>query len=272
MFGERQIVAFIRSVNASAKIPETTQMFESQYFALKVSPAIRLDFLHRVNLSINKFNLVSLQGIVAGISKLSKEFGDDPTRRAESIYTRQIVLSAASELRDSIGVEKVLSDVIKEAESDGFATELLNDVTSRSKGLRPEDDREKLLQAFSERMQEKYGPSGGHSKFDETEVDIVSLGRWAHTGAQGREQVREYLRKEFRRNPRNVGKFLASFPSIPEDRLGANLLSSIDIYFSKQELRELVAEYGPLSYATKEEAKAVERFNEAIEKSTHPDY
>jgi hypothetical protein len=264
IFGEKQLATFANSINRSASVFDAARAYESQYVALKDSPPIRLDFLHRVNISIKRFNPISLKGILASISRLSTELAVDPNQMLENIQTRAIVFSAARELPESI--ETTLSAAIKDAESDRFATELLNDITSGSGNLSPQVtsvDRTQLFQAFSERMQAKYG-SGGQSKFNESEVDIVPLGRWSHCGPDGREQVRGYLRKEFGHNPRNIGKFLKNFFPVPDYRPGLDPLTAIEIYFSVKELRQLVEVSGPASYATKDEANAVRLFKEAV--------
>lgn len=152
------------------------------------------------------------------------------TRSFEETTARSIVFGAANRLTATRTAQTILERVIREAVSDRFATEVLDDCTTK-KNRELEDwskvDGGQLQKAFRGRMNAKYG-AGGSTFFPTSgQVDFMPLGRWALCGAEGRKEVEQYLQRELAGRPSNIGNFLVRFffgrkliqPKIPQSRI-----------------------------------------------------
>jgi hypothetical protein len=264
LFGEKELTDFISTMNGKRDIRHSIATFKSKYASLHNLPMKSNHFLHRVNASIGRFDSVALQGLPVALAELSDQFDVDTVRQLDQITAGRIVFSVANKLRDSSRAQSILESSIREAASDRFATEVLNEITTARNHLLEEPsaiDKSKSEEVFRDRMKSKYGPGGSASLFsNESLTDIVPLGRWALCGAEGRELVYDYLRREFRARHSNVGKFLIHVIRRPEDYPGAQTLTTTEIYFPPQELRRLLDEYGESAYSSPEEARAVQEF------------
>jgi hypothetical protein len=232
-------------------------------------------FLHRVNASIGRFDSVALQALPVALAGLSDQFEVDTVRQLDQITAIRIVFSVANKLRDSSQAQNILESSIREAVSDRFATEVLNEITTARNQLLEEPsaiDKNKSEEIFRGRMSAKYGPGGSASLFSNERLSyIVPLGRWALCGAEGPEQVYDYLRREFRARHSNVGKFLIHVIRRPDDYPGAHTLTMTEIYFPPQELQRLLDEYGKSVYSSPEEARAVQEFQSEF-RSSNPQH
>jgi hypothetical protein len=94
------------------------------------SPMKSNHFLHRVNASIGRFDSVALQALPVALAGLSDQFEVDTVRQLDQITAIRIVFSVANKLRDSSQAQNILESSIREAVSDRFATEVLNEITT----------------------------------------------------------------------------------------------------------------------------------------------
>jgi hypothetical protein len=271
LFGEEELSNFITAMNEKTDVTQCAAMFKSKYAELEDLPMKRWDFLRRVKSSINKFSPTATQALPIGISELSGKFDNDTSRSFDAITALGIVFAAANQLRGTIGVESVLAGVIRNAGSDQLATQLLNDVSNRTRVADLEDwrtiDKTILEKAFRKRMSDKYAPGGLCSFFPKNgPVNIVPLGRWAHCGEEGSKQVQEYLVREFQAEHSNIGKFLVCFfPEVPidpiQDPRAQDPIGTIrKHYFPPEELIRLLNEYGDSAYSSPDEKRAIQEF------------
>src|SRR6266481_3075328 len=170
-----------------------------------------------------------------------------------------------------VRLETILESVIRDAVSDRFAAEVLTEITGARNHLLEEPraiNKSKVEEAYRERMKARYGPGSKSTFFpDEGHADLVPLGRWALCGSEGREQVYDHLRREFRARHSKIGKFLLNITPSPEDYPGFDLLKTLNIYFPAQELQSLLDEYGESAYSSPEEAGAVQEFQSRFRSS-----
>ncbi len=270
-FSEKELSGFISTMNEKHDIPQCIATFKSTYESLQDLPMKSHDFLRRVNASIGRFDAVALQALPAALAELSGQFEADTARQLDEITAQRVVFSAANKIGDSSRVQAILESVIKNAVSDRFAAEVLTEITGARNHLLEEPtaiNKNTVEEAFRERMKAKYHPGGKLTFFlDEGRTDFVPLGRWALCGTEGREQVHDYLRHEFRARHSNVGKLLLTVTPRPEDFPGYDLLKSLNIYFPAQELYSLLDEYGESAYSSPEEATAVQEFQSRFRSS-----
>lgn len=149
-----------------------------------------------------------------------------------------------------------------------FAARVLNEACSKAKYRREdrsEDYKDKLEAAFRNRMKARYA-SGSELSFFPTEgqVNITPLGRWASCGSEGKQEVHNYLEREFRSEHRNIGRFLSNFFLLQDAPPGADALTAINMYFPQEELQALLGEYGDSAFSSSEESQAVEEFKSRI--------
>ena len=256
-------------MNRASDVAQAVAVFLSQYGKLQEVPTKRWDFVRRVRSSLGRLSPVALEALPMAVARLSTQFEADPLVPVEETTARSIVFAAANRLQGSLSAQGVLERVIREATSDRFATEVLNDcTTTKNRELRDwsKVDGEQLQRAFRERMNAKYG-SGASTFFPSTgQADFVPLGRWALCGAEGRKQVEEYLRREFEARHANIGNFLILFfpaekvhPT--EDPRVQDPVGTIrSIYFPPEELAGLIERYGDSAYSSSDEARAVREF------------
>jgi hypothetical protein len=269
LFGEKETSAFVTTMNEQPDVIRSVAVFRSQYAKLQDLPMKRWDFVRRVRSAIERFKPTALEALPIAVAGLSDRFESDPLVPVEETTARAIVFAAANHMNDTLSAQTVLERVLREAASDRFATEVLNDCTTK-KNRELQDwskvDAEKLQGAFRERMKAKY-ISGGFTFFpNEGQADFVPLGRWGLCGTEGREQVQQYLRREFETKHSNVGKFLVRFfpaekvhPT--EDPRAQNPVGTIrTIYFSPEELADLLKTYGDLAHSSPDEARAIQEF------------
>ena len=209
-----------------------------------------------------------MQALPIAISDLSHQFENDESKSFDEITARRIVFTTANLLEGTLGTQNVLEGVLRDAISDHFATEVLNECGQRrNSALKNWNtiDNDKLDIVFRERMRIKY-ESGTSSFFsNEGALDIVPLGRWALCGSEGREEVRKYLLREFHSRHSNLGSFLAKIlPSDGTDTIqdpGAkDALDVIKIYFPLKEVAKLLDDYGESSYSSPQEAQVIQEF------------
>lgn len=269
LYGEKETSTFVAAMNGQSEVAQCVVVFRSQYEKLQEVQMKRWDFLRRVRGAIQRFNAMALEALPIAVSGLSDKFEADPLVPVEETTARSIVFAAANRLDDRLSAQAVLERVLREAASDRFATEVLNDCTT-TKNRELQDwskvDAEKLQMAFRERMKAKYS-SGGFTFFpSEGQADFVPLGRWALCGTEGREQVEQYLRREFEARQSNVGKFLVRFfpaekvhPT--EDPRAQDPVGTIRrVYFRPEELAELLERYGDAAHSSPDEARAIQEF------------
>lgn len=269
LFGERETSAFVAEINRSSDVARAVTVFEAQYGKLREVPMKRWDFVRRVRSAMERLRPVALEALPIAVARLSDQFEADPLVPVEETTARSIVFSAANRVQGSLSAQSVLERVIREATSDRFATEVLNDCTTKkNRELRDwsKVDGEQLQRAFRERMNAKY-TSGTSTFFPSSgQADFVPLGRWALCGAEGRKQVEQYLRREFEARHSNVGNFLVRFfpaekvhPT--EDPRAQDPVGTIKrIYFPPDELAKLVELYGDSAHSSPDEARSVEEF------------
>lgn len=276
LFGERETSAFLAEMNRSSDVAQGIALFQAQYGKLREVPMKRWDFVRRVRSAMERLTPVALEALPMAVARLSDQFEADPLVPVEGTTARSIVFGAANRLTAARPAQTILERVIREAVSDRFATEVLNDCTTK-KNRELEDwskvDGGQLQKAFRERMNAKYG-AGGSTFFPTSgQADFVPLGRWALCGPEGRKEVEQYLRREFAERHSNVGNFLVRFfpaekvhPT--EDPRVQNPVGTIrQIYFPAEELAELIEKYGDSAYSSEDEARAVREFKAEVTRS-----
>jgi hypothetical protein len=269
LFGEKETAAFLSEINHSSDVARGIALFEAQYEKLRDTPMKRWDFVRRIRSAMGRLTPVALEALPMAVARLSDQFEADPLVPVEETTARSIVFAAAEYLNGASGAQAILEGVILKAASDRFATEVLNDcTTTKNRELRDwsKVDSEHLKRAFRDRMNAKYG-SGGASFFpSEGQVDFVPLGRWALCGTEGRNQVEQYLRREFDARHSNIGNFLVRFfpaekvhPT--EDPRAQDPIGTIRrIYFPPEELGTLIEWFGDSAYSSSDEGRAVREF------------
>jgi KAP-like P-loop domain-containing protein len=130
LFGEIELSSFVSSLNEAGDSSRQTEVFKRKYEELEDLPMKRWDFLYRVRASMERFSLAALQAMLAAVSDLSGQFTGDPNREFDRITAIGIVFSASNRLKQNLGAEQALAYVIRNASSDRFATEVLNEVTN----------------------------------------------------------------------------------------------------------------------------------------------
>ena len=276
LFGEKETSAFLAEMNRSSDVEQGIAMFQAQYGKLREVPMKRWDFVRRVRSAMERLTPMALEALPIAVARLSDQFEADPLIPVEETTARSIVFGAANCLKATCP-QAILERVIREASSDRFATEVLNDCTTK-KNRELEDwskvDGGQLQKAFRGRMNAKYG-AGASTFFPASDqADFVPLGRWALCGPEGRKEVEQYLRREFAGRHSNVGNFLVRFfPAEKvhpiEDPRVQNPVGTIrQIYFPPEELAELIERYGDSAYSSEDEARAVREFKEEVAKSS----
>jgi predicted KAP-like P-loop ATPase len=263
LFGEKELSTFIAAMNEKSDVPQCVAMFHKKYTQLQEVPMKKWDFLRRVDLSISRFSLIALEALPAALSELSDQLEGEMAPFDERAAIR-IVFHAADRLRSSVGTQNVLEAVIRGAPADQFAMWVLNECGAmRNRILQDWSaiDKSKLEFVFRERMNAKCAPGGRFSFFaKERRTDITPLGRWALCGSVGREQVHEYLRREFQSEPSNLGRFLSYFYPLRDAYPGADPVTAITTYFPIDELQNLLDQYGSSSSSSPEESQAIQEF------------
>jgi hypothetical protein len=273
LFGERETSSFLAEMNRSSDVAQGIAVFEGQYGKLGEVPMKRWDFVRRVRSAMGRLTPVALEALPIAVARLSDQFEAAPLVPVEETTARSIVFGAANRLKGTRSAPAILERVIREAASDRFATEVLNDCTTK-KNRELEDwskvDGEQLQRAFRERMNTKYG-SGASTFFPSSgQADFVPLGRWALCGEEGRKQVEQYLRREFETRHSNIGNFLVRFfpaekvhPT--EDPRAQDPVGTIRrIYFPPDELAKLIEQYTDSAYSSADEARAIREFKEQV--------
>ncbi len=277
LFGEKALADFIQKINAKSEVAECARVFKATYEGLNSLPMKRLDFLHRVEISLGKFSEPATRAFPVVISEISAGFDKDPSKTLDEITSRRIVMAAADRLHPTVGVQNVLENVILVASSDRLAVGVLNDcVNKRSPQLNGWDwgriDVERLTKAYRDRMKAKYIPVGSASFFSgEGQPDIVPLGRWALCGSEGRSQAHECLLSEFNAKHSNLGKFLSLFfISEVENELSwpgrkDPLVTIQEIYFPLKEIVDLLNVFQTTAYTSADEERAIIEFKSRYE-------
>jgi hypothetical protein len=131
LFGERETSDFVTEMNRSSDVAQAVGVFEAQYGKLREVPMKRWDFVRRVRSALGRFAPVALEALPLAIARLSDQFEADPLVPVEETTARSIVFGAANRLKPPHSAQTVLERVIREAASDRFATEVLNDCTTK---------------------------------------------------------------------------------------------------------------------------------------------
>jgi KAP-like P-loop domain-containing protein len=274
LFGEKDLSNFISAMNGKNDVAQCATTFISKYEGLHELPMKRSHFLHRVDISIERLSHIAAQALPVALSDLSNRLGDFASGSFDEITARRIVFTAANRLRGTLGAQTILENVIRDAKSDIFATQILNDCGPNKKpALRDWAalQRDKLDLVFRERMNAKYGPVGKQSFFPmDDQSHVVPLGRWALCGTKGQEEVHEYLLREFHARHSNVGDFLRQFflaehTDATDDPRTHDPLAAIKIYFPPEELAKLLSDYGDSAYSSQDEARAIKEFKSRYE-------
>jgi hypothetical protein len=274
LFGEKELSTFINDMNDKSEVAQCVAVFKAKYAELSDLHMKRWDFLRRVNSSMIRFNAIAKQALAIGTEELSDKLEEATAAGSfDELTGMRIVFSAANQLQATVGAQAVLESVIRDSVSDRFATQVLNEVESKRNRFLEYGSvvhKSELEKAFRERMNMKYGPGREFSFFrEQIRADLTPLGRWALCGAEGRNKVHQYLRREFEARHSNVGSFLSHFflandTNEAQDPRAQDPVGTIDkIYFPVQELRKLLDEYGDSAYSSPEEARSVQEFNKS---------
>ncbi len=279
LFGEKETSDFVSAMNEKSDVEGCVDLFQAKYGELQEWPMKRWDFLRRVKSAMERFKPTAVEALPIAVSKLSDKLEAEPILPVEQTTARNIVFAAANQLKDGPSVQKSVERVIREAASEGFATQVLNDgTTERNRELRnwSRIDAKKLEGAFRERMKAKYAAGTGFSFFpSDGQADFVPLGRWGLCGPEGQQEVQEYLRREFETRHSNIGNFLLRFfPAVKihttEDPRAQDPVGTIRrIYFPPEELASLIDRYGDSASSSPDEARAIQEF-ELASKSGAP--
>jgi hypothetical protein len=275
LFGERELSDFISAMNKETAVAQCVSLFRARYLGMEELPMKRGDFLHRVRFAIEQFRPTSAQALPVAISELSDKLEQEARPSFDEITARRIVFAAANRLRGTLGTQSVLEGVIRDARSDQFVTEVLNDCTLRRDDA-IEDwskiDTKRLEDCFRQRMGAKYAPGEKASFFPiKAPIDIRPLGRWGLCGTEGQREVHAYLLREFAAQHSNVGSFLMQFfpaerVSPAEDPRTVDPVGTIrQIYFPPEVLTMLLDEYGDSAHSSPEEARAIREFRSRYE-------
>jgi hypothetical protein len=268
LFGEKEISQFVSILNNCADENQCIDIFKAKYRELESLPMKRVDFLRRVDFSMQSFKPVATLSLAFAIAELSN-IVEDESHALDETVAREIIFTAASRQTGIKEVQKILEEVIRRATSDRFATVVLNDCSGKetfAQQVAGIIHKDKLEQTFRERMSSRYGSGGTVSFFpSDGQADLVPLGRWALCGKEGAKQVRTYLFEEFSKRHSNIGSFLARiFPprqiDILQEPWRKGSLETVKIYFPPEELLKLINEYGDSSCSSPAEAEAIEEF------------
>lgn len=265
LFGERELSDFIESMNRETDVAQCVATFKKKFTQLEDLPMKRWDFLRHVRYSVAKFNPISTQALALAIAELSDKLEQSTATGFFDEFTAlRIVFEAANQLHETMGAQALLEKVIQYATSDSFATRILSECFPSTKRLLKYGiaiDKDEAEKAFRQRMVEKYRPGGDRSFFPaDQKVNITPLGRWALCGTVGREQVHEYLDREFRSAHWKIGRFLSYFFPPTSGPPGVSPLQAVQTYFPLEELRKLLDEYGDSCASSPEESNAINEF------------
>jgi KAP family P-loop domain len=269
-FGEKDLSEFVSRMNSNPSLRGSVDAFKSAYLGLEGAPMKRLDFLHRVESSAERFGGNAIHALPLALGELSQSFDNDTSKSFDEIAGRGILFAAADRLDTDSDVQSFLADVISFAASDRFAAELLNDCASGRRApivFRRTVDVAALTRAFRKRMNEKYGTGKASSIFPlKNSSSLFPIGRWGACGPEGRAQVQGFLMGEFAASHSRIGNFLVQF--FPSDKTLAeddprtqDPIGTIRrFYFDPDEMIKLLTEYGESAYSSQEEAQAVSEF------------
>ena len=271
LFGEKELSAFIRAMNEKTHVGEAVALLKGKYVELQELPMKRWDFLRRLNSSVQRFSPIATEALVVAMADLSDKLEEAESGGSfDELTGLRIVFGAANQLGGTQGPQVVLERVIRDATSDRFATQILNESDSKRHRLVENPNtvqKDGLERAFRDRMKLRYGPGSTSSFFRETgRPDVVPLGRWALCGQEGREELHQYLTRVFEAWPSSIGKFLvAFFPAEKinpiDDPRAQDPVGTINrIYFPADELMRLVDHYGDSAHSSPDEARSVEAF------------
>ncbi len=172
-----------------------------------------------------------------------------------------LVLVLANRFKDTAAITNVLCDVIHISAMDGFAVRVLQFASDKEHNKIFESwdhlDLAQLKSALIQRLKAKYFKGGTESIYARgTWRDWHALVIWAREGASEAANVQAYLKDEFQRRPKSIGKHVQWLLNSLDNVDGEKLVNDL---FSLTELAQMAKARGSEAYSTDSEKRAVEQ-------------
>jgi len=214
----------------------------------------RMRFLDRVNAALERLQNPAAKAMAGALSRESEVLEEADFGIGDFSGARRCVFMVANRFGGTDEITRVLEDSISNSATDAFAQTMLAFSIDRehnsifSEGAWAHVDVNALNEAFVTRMRRKYLEGGERSIFDSTKrQDWQALITWYRINP---DDVRAYLRNEFRLRPASIGKYLLwLFPSITRSTEGKQFVDEI---FPLAELKKLALEAGSHAYSSGE--------------------
>jgi hypothetical protein len=226
-----------------------------------------IDFLDKLILYKTEINSAIYEAIIESIYENTSLFSSQPRTLfdSETDLAMSLVSIMANHFSDTPEIQRILIKVIKEAETDFFASFMINYLTPETNKIisnwthigNPE-----LNQVLSERLQGRYIKENKNVFEEDYDHSGFILNRWAVCSEDDKNKVNHYLLSLFENQPIYIGKFIVRYQTIIVGFLYEDLKHLIDI----DKFYELVSKHKNNAFSNANEEFAIEKFIDNYQK------
>jgi len=250
-----KIIETANSKNQAAEIQDYFSDYVQQLPSLK-----RYRFFEKITRFESRLQPLHAKTLAKVIAMKSNVLEPDDLDIGDFQAATVLVLVLANRFRDTAEITDVLCDAIRRSTIDGFAVRLLQFASDKEHNKIFESwdhvDFAKLKSALVERLKAKYYKGGSESIYSRgTWRDWHALVIWARDGAQEVANVQAYLRDEFERRPKSIGKHVLWLLNSLDNVEGERLVNDL---FPLAQLAQMAKQLGSEAYSTDSERRAVQ--------------
>jgi hypothetical protein len=208
-FGELEMDRFISSIY-DADQPRLNSVFDATYPAVERDDLRRIDFIRRLRGRVKDIPKLQLNWVARRIAQLTSEVTSDAF---VYIQAEGLVLECAARFQGSASLQKTLLELIADAGSNRFASDVVFRFTPKGEGATElvtdwtGVDAEELKTAYAERMRSRY-KRPELKPLQLSRDDVIAFARWKFYVPVDQAYIASYFQSALESDIKNLGIFL----------------------------------------------------------------